>query len=198
MGSHDDSLDALRYALAAHAGRVPYPNRYVAFEEVGRPKRYTYVDELPSLRPEFELTDLTDRVFEATERRSFDILIDEAAHEFEHSDGRIIDTLRDAEESIRNAGYGGETESTPCRKVSKGAVWLTSKAVRDALADTLFDPPTTDGIGIDGYDVLVSPEAPDDTIVLVDTRVVSEPPVVSIAVPFVVIDPKGIAVVRVV
>lgn len=198
MGSHDDAIDALRYTLAANAGRVPDPNRYVAFEEVGRPKRYTYVDELPSLRPDFELADLTDRVFEATERRSFDILIDEAAHEFEHSDGRIIDTLRDAENAIRNAGYGGETESTPCKKVSKGAVWLTSKAVRDALADTLFDPPTTGGIGIDGYDVLVSPEAPDDTIVLVDTRVVSEPPVVSIDVPFVVTDPKGIAVVRVV
>lgn len=157
--------------------------------------------------------DTQKRINRVIERRSFEYLVDEAETSIDHDGGRIVDTMRDAVRALRDHGYGGASKvSAGVDEVYSDAVWFVSKTVRDAIAERsdLHRFETVGGLSIDGYDILTTPGATDDAIVLADLRVLSENPArhrsglarsaltetFSWPLPFVVTEPTGVVVVR--
>lgn len=183
MCRDDDTADAIRYFLRS-IGRLPDPNRYVAFEEVGRFKRYTYADEVATLRDGA----IERATAKTVEKKAVDTLREEAAHRFE-SDGFVSDVAYDAIHAVEREGYDE-------------AFWFASEEGERALKEWYDERGTpADRVGLANvafkYPLYTTPGVDDGDLLLVGKGAAVPPPpgTSPIACPVVVRDPKGIAVI---
>jgi len=162
-GKRDDTADAIRYFLNRYRAEVlRHP---VAFEEVGRPKRYTFADEVAGLRPsldiengsvvridgddfpveDFEVTveNQLEAAREAAERKAFDTLFGQADSTVRVVDRAVrVDDLRDAIHALRREEYADDALYAPGNAAEAlkqardgGAGFFVGSAIEDDLAD---------------------------------------------------------------
>lgn len=153
----DDTAAAIEAVINRYRAEVlGHP---VAFDEKGRVERYTFVDDIPSLRPDIRFengssvringedvgdleafsvsidTDFSRKIGEAIERREFDTLFEDAGSTIRLVDEPVTaSVLRDAINRLRREGFGRDRLSTANPKAG-GAAFFVGTGVEQDIRD---------------------------------------------------------------